>query len=674
MTISSTARKAGPFSGTGLQSAYPFNFKVFTASDVLVVQTDASGVEHPLSLTTDYTVNLNSDQDGNPGGTVTLKANLPAGYLATVSSVVPLTQATSIPSMGGFYPKVIEQALDKLTIAAQQVAGLAGRGLRFALSDPTPQGDLPTAAVRAGKFLAFDAGGNPSAASGTGADAALRTDLASPAGGASLVGVILGSLGTVARSLLDKLRERPTVFDYMTQAQRDDCSSNTASMDVSDAVQKAFNSGVGLFPPGSFKLSKKITTPINLAIIGAGGRRTTILAAENFNGDTVFECGSPTVLYGVPSVSASGLVIDLQGNVDAGITCYGLQDGSTFDQVYIRGIRKYGVRTRWSVSGSTYLMNEGLMFTNCHVLSRNDGGAVANGAYWDLSGLYESTLINCKALGYDARGASHTNVDGFRIGGVNTPGLVDADCQGIRLYNCSAANFIGLGNRALFFGNVFSSSADAPTIENVQGKAIVFGQGSAVGTASDQYSAAYCYVNAPRLYNPAASAVVHATAFEFSAVAAQCAVRNVPTFPSLAGQKLVSFLGTSQVCTVEILGANVAANAMAPYIDFTSANQSNVVRAFTSDTASKQASTYAPNQLTTERFANGTTLQHTQYYTELNLSTDWRFCKSDGTQIATIAANGTFKLNTAILPTNGFGDSGTVWRDAANGNALKIIP
>lgn len=228
MTISSTARKAGPFSGTGAQNAFPFNFKVFAASDVLVVQTDASGVEYPLTLTAQYAVVLNSDQERNPGGTVTLPASLPVSNTLTISSAVPATQGSSIPNMGGFYPKVVEQALDKLTVITQQVLGTVGRGLRFPLSDSSPNGVLPTATVRAGRFLAFDASGSPTVASGTGADAALRTDLASSASGSALVSFIDASLGAskqTVQAILRALRVTPQRFGAAGDGVTDDTAA-----------------------------------------------------------------------------------------------------------------------------------------------------------------------------------------------------------------------------------------------------------------------------------------------------------------------------------------------------------------------------------------------------------------------------------------------------------------
>ena len=71
MTIPATTRKAGPFTGNGSNTAFPFTFKVFTTTDVAVIKADADGVESTLTLDSDYSVTLNSDQDATPGGTVT---------------------------------------------------------------------------------------------------------------------------------------------------------------------------------------------------------------------------------------------------------------------------------------------------------------------------------------------------------------------------------------------------------------------------------------------------------------------------------------------------------------------------------------------------------------------------------------------------------------------------
>jgi len=121
MTISLENRKSGPYLGTGAVSSYPFNFTVFSASDLEVVRADDVGAESTLTLTLDYTVSLNADQDSNPGGTVNLTSPLPADFLLVITSKVAALQPTDLTNQGGFYPQVVTRSLDRLTILVQQL-------------------------------------------------------------------------------------------------------------------------------------------------------------------------------------------------------------------------------------------------------------------------------------------------------------------------------------------------------------------------------------------------------------------------------------------------------------------------------------------------------------------------------------------------------------------------
>lgn len=134
MTISSTDRKAGPYAGNDATTSFPFSFKVFAASDMVVVRTDADGIESVLSSGADYSVSLSSDQETSPGGTITLPAPLASGYLLTLTSAVPTLQPVDLTNQGGFYPSVINAALDRLTILVQQVAEKSGRAIAVNIS------------------------------------------------------------------------------------------------------------------------------------------------------------------------------------------------------------------------------------------------------------------------------------------------------------------------------------------------------------------------------------------------------------------------------------------------------------------------------------------------------------------------------------------------------------
>lgn len=143
MTISSSTRKAGPFAGNGVQVAFPFAYKVFSAADVLVVQAvTATGLETVKTLTTDYSVVVNPDQTNYPGGTVNMLVPPPAGSTLTLSSQVANLQPVVLTNSGGFYPAVINDALDRVTIQIQQLAEKLGRAFGLPISS-TASGVVP---------------------------------------------------------------------------------------------------------------------------------------------------------------------------------------------------------------------------------------------------------------------------------------------------------------------------------------------------------------------------------------------------------------------------------------------------------------------------------------------------------------------------------------------------
>ena len=142
MSISSETRKSGPHSGNGITVAFPFSFKVFSTSDVLVVETDPAESETTLVLGSDYSVSLNSDQENNPGGTVTTTTAPATGYKITLGSAVPLKQPAVFTNNGGFFPDVINAALDRLTIIAQQLSEKVGRAVKVNISSSVSPDEL----------------------------------------------------------------------------------------------------------------------------------------------------------------------------------------------------------------------------------------------------------------------------------------------------------------------------------------------------------------------------------------------------------------------------------------------------------------------------------------------------------------------------------------------------
>ncbi len=164
MTVNASTRRAGPFAGTGVIVAYPFDFKVFAASDLRVVRAViATGVTTDLTLDSDYSVALNSDQDADPGGTVShlvagVATALPVTDTLTIAGNLPYTQPTDITNLGGFYPQVVEDGFDRVTMLVQQNNDAVERSLQLNIA--TDQDfDVQMPAPVAGEILGWSPDG-----------------------------------------------------------------------------------------------------------------------------------------------------------------------------------------------------------------------------------------------------------------------------------------------------------------------------------------------------------------------------------------------------------------------------------------------------------------------------------------------------------------------------------
>jgi len=168
MTINSTTRKTSNLVGNGNTHTYPFAFKVFADSEIVVKKLEVStSIETTLTLgvSNDYIVTLNEDQNGNPGGSITLKSggnnqNLASGFQIVITSAVQSLQGTDLTNQGGFYPEVINDALDKSAILHQQQQDELNRSIKFSLTNTIGSLEITeNAAARKNKVLSFDNAG-----------------------------------------------------------------------------------------------------------------------------------------------------------------------------------------------------------------------------------------------------------------------------------------------------------------------------------------------------------------------------------------------------------------------------------------------------------------------------------------------------------------------------------
>ncbi len=138
MTVQTTTNKAGPFAGNNVVTQFSTTFRVDGANDLQVIYTDTTGIDIILSQSV-YSV---SGYGADTGITVTYPLN-GGGAIGPLERITLLrtvsnTQATSITNQGGFYPKVIENALDRIVFQCQQLAEKLTRAVSTGLKHARP--------------------------------------------------------------------------------------------------------------------------------------------------------------------------------------------------------------------------------------------------------------------------------------------------------------------------------------------------------------------------------------------------------------------------------------------------------------------------------------------------------------------------------------------------------
>jgi hypothetical protein len=194
MSIASSTSKSGPYACNGVTVAFAVGFACSAATDLQVVRTDSNGLDTPLVYVTDYSVVLNADQVASPGGTVTLAVAPATGYKVTILRNMALTQGTQLPNQGGWYPKVVENAFDKLTMIVQQLSEKVARSVQVGVTE-TDTSTLVATVV--GAVNASAASGFATAASGSATAAAGSATAASGSAAASAASAVASAQNSI---------------------------------------------------------------------------------------------------------------------------------------------------------------------------------------------------------------------------------------------------------------------------------------------------------------------------------------------------------------------------------------------------------------------------------------------------------------------------------------------
>lgn len=178
------------YSGSAGVGPYSFSFEVLANTDIAVYKNTTL-----LTLTTDYTVTINS----NGTGSVTLVSAATGSDKITLVGDRPIARATDFVTGGDLFANTLNDEFDSLVIFSQQIDEKVARAIVAPVTDPTDINMvLPAKATRASKYLAFDADGNPTATAGTSESPDLGTMSQQDANAVAIIGGSISGITDLA--------------------------------------------------------------------------------------------------------------------------------------------------------------------------------------------------------------------------------------------------------------------------------------------------------------------------------------------------------------------------------------------------------------------------------------------------------------------------------------------
>jgi len=256
MTVEVTTYYSGPYITNGATTVFPFTFISMDGDEIGVLLRDADGVD-TIADTADYSVTRAADGTGS-----VVYASAPAtGYDLYIFSDVSFAQSVEFEDGSGWKAAPVNSVADRSAARDIWLKGRVDRALLAPLGEVLAA--LPSSEARLGKFLAFDAEGNPVAADGTGPDGGLRSDLAA-SGGSALSGFIQSGTGADARAAQSKMRDVISVEDFGAVG-----GGGNDTTPLAQSAAAALGREVEL-PLGMYRTTSPVSIGANTSISGKG--------------------------------------------------------------------------------------------------------------------------------------------------------------------------------------------------------------------------------------------------------------------------------------------------------------------------------------------------------------------------------------------------------------------
>ncbi len=364
----------------GEETEFTYPFPVFASEDIAVYFNGArqfSGFDVAGAGATE-------------GGTVTFDGPPAEGIIVMLERRLPIERMTDFLEGGDFSARAINNELDFLIAAIQQVGRDQAPMLRYTDDEEPSEVNLPGKAQRANKVLGFDGDGDPIAVSTEGV-------MAAPDFTAS-------GTGAATRSSASKFSDMISIKDF--GAAGDGITNDTL------AIQQALTAHDAVYvPPGTYLIAAPITLAHGQSLCGAGQSSVIKCQSDSFNAidvpasytniaDLRIEDGAIGIAFAggvnecvqnaVTDVVIAGALtgIKLDGGDDAAKPCY----WNNFSRILIERPGTHGVHLTLSGGGDTPNANH---FYSVRVYSKG-AGTTGSGFYVEDGG-NANTFIDCEA-------------------------------------------------------------------------------------------------------------------------------------------------------------------------------------------------------------------------------------------------------------------------------------
>jgi len=364
----------------GVQTSFAYPFPIFAEADMLV---SLNGAPQNSGFTI-------SGEGATEGGQV-IFASAPAdGVTVMLERRVSLARLTDFLEGGDFSARAINNELDYLMAAIQQLSRDQDGMLRYAPSEVPSELQLPARTLRANKALGFDGSGNPVAVS-------LAGSMAAPDFTAS-------GTGADTRTSHDKFSDLISIRDF--GAVGDGLTNDTLAIQQALAAHDAV-----LVPAGTYLITAPITLGERQSLIGLG-QSSVIKAQSNSFVSIEMTHGFATLtnlriegglagvkLFGRDGACVQNTVTDIQiigaatgilldGYNDSNQPCY----WNNIARVLVEQPTLHGVHLMKSGAGDTPNANR---FHTVRVFSK--GAGTTGSGFYVQAGQLNNAFVDCES-------------------------------------------------------------------------------------------------------------------------------------------------------------------------------------------------------------------------------------------------------------------------------------